>query len=78
MNNLKPPLKILLFSQFTDVLNVLAISLKLNAISYLQFTSNKILQQFRQDPTITVLLMPLGKGFFSKIIYLFNSYLFYI
>ncbi|CAF2962491.1 unnamed protein product [Rotaria sp. Silwood2] len=63
MNNPKPPLKILVFSQFTDVLNVLAISLKLNAISYLQFTSTKILQQFRQDPNITVLLMPLGKGF---------------
>ncbi|CAF2473233.1 unnamed protein product [Rotaria sp. Silwood2] len=62
MNNPKPPLKILVFSQFTDVLNVLAISLKLNAISYLQFTSTKILQQFRQDPNITVLLMPLGKG----------------
>ncbi|CAF4989828.1 unnamed protein product [Rotaria sp. Silwood1] len=61
-NNPKPPLKILVFSQFTDVLNVLAISLKLNAISYLQFTSTKILQQFRQDPNITVLLMPLGKG----------------
>jgi SNF2 family DNA or RNA helicase len=61
-NHLKPPLKILVFSQFTDVLGVLAISLKLNAISYLQFTSTKILQQFRQDPGITVLLMPLGKG----------------
>ncbi|CAF3559082.1 unnamed protein product [Adineta steineri] len=58
----KSPIKILVFSQFNDVLNVLAISLKLNAISYLQFTSNKILQQFRQDPSITVLLMPLGKG----------------
>ena len=58
----KPPPKILVFSQFTDILNVLAISLKLNAISYLQFTSTKILQQFRQDPNITVLLMPLGKG----------------
>jgi hypothetical protein len=63
MNNPKPPIKILVFTQFNDVLNVLAISLKLNAISYLQFTSNKILQQFRQDPNITVLLMPLGKGF---------------
>jgi len=62
MNNSKPPLKILVFSQFNDVLNVLSISLKLNAISYLQFTSTKILQQFRQDPNITVLLMPLGKG----------------
>jgi len=66
MNNLKSPLKILVFSQFNDVLNVLAISLKLNAISYLQFTSTKILQQFRQDPNITVLLMPLGKGFSNK------------
>jgi SNF2 family DNA or RNA helicase len=63
MNNIKPPLKILVFSQFNDVLNVLATSLKLNAISYLQFTTTKILQQFRQDPSITVLLMPLGKGF---------------
>jgi SNF2 family DNA or RNA helicase len=72
MDNLRPPLKILVFSQFTDVLNVLAISLKLNAISYLQFTSTKILQQFRQDPGITVLLMPLGKGFcFKKISFLF-------
>ncbi|CAF5197660.1 unnamed protein product, partial [Rotaria magnacalcarata] len=62
MCNQKPPIKILVFSQFTDILNVLAISLKLNAISYLQFTSTKILQQFRQDPSITVLLMPLGKG----------------
>lgn len=58
----KPPLKILVFSQFNDVLNVLATSLKLNAISYLQFTTTKILQQFRQDPSISVLLMPLGKG----------------
>jgi len=66
MNNLKPPLKILVFSQFTDVLNVLATSLKLNAISYLQFTTTKILQQFRQDPSIAVLLMPLGKGLFLK------------
>jgi SNF2 family DNA or RNA helicase len=65
INHPKPPLKILVFSQFNDVLNVLAISLKLNAISYLQFTSTKILQQFRQDPSITVLLMPLGKGFFQ-------------
>jgi SNF2 family DNA or RNA helicase len=70
MNNLKPPLKILVFSQFNDVLNVLAISLKLNAISYLQFTSTKILQQFRQDPNITVLLMPLGKGFSNKFFFL--------
>jgi len=70
MNDLKPPLKILVFSQFTDVLNVLAISLKLNAISYLQFTSTKILQQFRQDSNITVLLMPLGKGFLSKMFFL--------
>lgn len=62
MNVPKPPLKILVFSQFNDVLNVLATSLKLNAISYLQFTTTKILQQFRQDPSITVLLMPLGKG----------------
>jgi len=79
MNDLKPPLKILVFSQFTDVLNVLAISLKLNAISYLQFTSTKILQQFRQDSNITVLLMPLGKGFFcSKIFFLFifNDFIF--
>jgi SNF2 family DNA or RNA helicase len=68
MNNPKPPLKILIFSQFNDVLNVLATSLKLNAISYLQFTTTKILQQFRQDPSITVLLMPLGKGsFFSPL-----------
>jgi len=70
MNNLKSPLKILVFSQFNDVLNVLAISLKLNAISYLQFTSTKILQQFRQDPNITVLLMPLGKGFSNKFFFL--------
>lgn len=62
----RPPIKILVFSQFTDVLNVLETSLKLNAISYLQFTSTKILQQFRQDPSITVLLMPLGKGFLNK------------
>ena len=61
----KPPLKILVFSQFTDVLNVLAISLKLNAISFLQLTSTKILQQFRQDPSVTVLLMTLGKGSFE-------------
>lgn len=61
-NNHKPPLKILVFSQFNDVLSVLAISLKLNAISHLQFTSTKILQQFRQDPSVAVLLMPLGKG----------------
>jgi len=59
----RPPLKILVFSQFNDVLNVLATSLKLNAISYLQFSTTKILQQFRQDPSISVLLMPLGKGF---------------
>jgi SNF2 family DNA or RNA helicase len=72
MNNPKPPLKILIFSQFNDVLNVLATSLKLNAISYLQFTTTKILQQFRQDPSITVLLMPLGKGsFFFSIKFLF-------
>jgi SNF2 family DNA or RNA helicase len=65
-------LKILIFSQFNDVLNVLATSLKLNAISYLQFTTTKILQQFRQDPSITVLLMPLGKGsFFFSIKFLF-------
>lgn len=62
MHLTKPPLKILVFSQFNDVLNVLATSLKLNAISYLQFTTTKILQQFRQDPSINVLLMPLGKG----------------
>ncbi|CAF0891343.1 unnamed protein product [Adineta ricciae] len=61
-NEFKAPVKILVFSQFTDVLNVLAISLKLNAISHLHFTSTKILQQFRQDPSISVLLMPLGKG----------------
>ncbi|UJR30370.1 hypothetical protein I4U23_017905 [Adineta vaga] len=62
MINFRPPVKILVFSQFTDILSVLAISLKLNAISHLQFTSTKILQQFRQDPAINVLLMPLGKG----------------
>lgn len=58
----RPPLKILVFSQFTDILNVLATSLKLNSISHLQFTSTKILQQFRQDPNVIVLLMALGKG----------------
>ena len=71
MNEPKPPLKILVFSQFIDILNVLAISLKLNAISYLQFTSTKVLQQFRQDHDIIVLLMPLGKGFFP--LFFFNS-----
>jgi E3 ubiquitin-protein ligase SHPRH len=77
MENLKPPIKILVFSQFNDVLNVLAISLKLNAISYLQFTSTKILQQFRQDPSINVLLMPLGKGSFFYFFFLIiiTSYL---
>ena len=69
MNVTKPPLKILVFSQFNDVLNVLATSLKLNAISYLQFTTTKILQQFRQDPSISVLLMPLGKG---RVVFLFH------
>jgi E3 ubiquitin-protein ligase SHPRH len=78
MNNSKPPIKILVFTQFNDVLNVLSTSLKLNAISYLQFTSNKILQQFRQDPSITVLLMPLGKGFFFLILFFKNFIRFYL
>ena len=69
MNDIKPPLKILVFSQFNDVLNVLATSLKLNAISYLQFTTTKVLQQFRQDPNITVLLMPLWKGCLSIVLF---------
>jgi hypothetical protein len=69
----KPPLKILLFSQFTDILNVIGISLKLNAVSYLEFTSNKVLQEFRQDRNIVVLLMTLDKGFDNSILSCINQ-----
>jgi hypothetical protein len=46
----KPPLKILVFSQFTDVLNVLAISLKLNAISHLNSHRQRYCNNFDKIP----------------------------
>ncbi|CAF1108288.1 unnamed protein product [Didymodactylos carnosus] len=58
----QPPLKILVFSQWNDILSIIGTSLRSNAVSFLHFDSTIALEEFRNNPTISILLMPLSRG----------------